>query len=159
ATIAKSAIKMAVAEIALNVVLFAISYYLEKRHAAKQFAKLNNDLKRILPDINTLVKSKEAEIIEKQAAFPLVYSNVTVTYTHDKYGDDDYSEGSMKVQTVGISHQNYQVQEKLIKPYSLLEDNDPIYSLTFSVPLFEENMAEKTAARFGREYKGVREYL
>jgi hypothetical protein len=158
-SIGKSAIKLAVTEIALNVLLFALSYYLEKRHAAKQLRKFNNDLKRILPDINAMVKNKEAEIIEKEHAFPLTYGNITVVYTHDKNDPDDYNEGSMKVQTVGISHQNYQIQEQLIKQYDIFEGNDPTYSLTFSVPLFEEQTAEKGASSLVSKYKQVRENL
>lgn len=161
--IGKSAIKLAVAEVALNVLLFAVLYYAEKQHAEDQLRKLNNDLKRILPDINTQVKSKEAEIMQKAKAVPLVYGNITVVYTHTKYDPEkpyeNYNEGSMKVQAIGISHQNYQVQENLIKQQDVFERNDPTYSLTFSVPLFEEELAEKGASSPVRNYRQVREHL
>jgi hypothetical protein len=162
--IGRSAIKLAIGEVllevSLNVLLFVVTYYFEKWHAEKQLRKLNNDLKRILPDINSQLKSKEAEIMEKANAFPLVYGNITVIYTHDKYVSDDYNEGSMKIQTVGISHQNYQIQEKLIEPYNpYVSKDDPTYLMTFSVPLFEEEKAEKGASSLIRNYKKVREFL
>lgn len=163
--IGKSAIKLVVAEVALNVILFVITYYFEKWFAEKQLRKLNNDLKRILPDINTELKSKEAEITEKANAFPFVYGNVTVVYTHDRYFPDDYNEGSMKVQTVGVSHQNFQIPEKLIRQYFGfeaylgIESSDPTYSLTFSVPLFEEPMPEKGSSGIARHYRSWREQL
>jgi outer membrane protein OmpA-like peptidoglycan-associated protein len=158
-SIGVSAIKLVAVEIGLNVLIFAVNYYLEKRHAAKELRKLNNDLKRILPDINAKLKGKQAEIIQREGVFPLVYANVTVVYTRDRLDPDDYNDGSMNVQTVGISHQNFQVRERLIKEQNVVDQNDPLYSLTFSLPLFDEEAAEKDKPGPLENYKRVREFL
>jgi hypothetical protein len=155
-SVAESTVKLAVTEIALNVLLFAVTYYLNKWHAEKQARKFQSDLKGLLPEINARLKNKEAEIVEKEKAFPLVYGNITIVYTHDKYEPEDYNEGSMRIQDVAVSHQNYQTPEKLIKIHSPLEGNDPSYSLTFSVPLFEEQTAEKGASSLVHNYRQVR---
>ena len=153
------AMKLVAAEIAVNVLLFAVAYYLNKWHAEKQVRKFNRDLKELLPDVNGRLKSKEAEIVEAERAFPLVYGNITIVYTHDKYAPEDYNEGSMVVQDVTISHQNYQTPERLIKAYDVMSGNDPSYALTFSVPLFEESAAEQGASSFVSHYRQVRENL
>jgi hypothetical protein len=157
--VGRSAVRVAVTGIALNVLLFAVTYYLNKWHAEKQVRKFNNDLKGLLPEVNARLKNKEAEIVAREKAFPLVYGNITIVYTHDKYAPEDYNEGSMSVQDVAISHQNYQTPEKLIKPYSPMEGKDPSYSLTFSVPLFEEKTVETGASSLVRNYRRVRENL
>lgn len=158
-SVGESAVKLVVTEIALNVLLFAVTYYLNKWHAEKQVRKFNGDLKGLLPEVNTRLQNKEAKIVEKRRAFPLVYGNITIVYTHDKYEPEDYNEGSMSIQDVAISHQNYQTPERLIKDYSPLSGNDPSYSLTFSVPLFEERTAEKGASSLVRNYRKERETL
>jgi hypothetical protein len=158
-SVAKSAVKLAVIEIALNVLLLAVTYYLNKWHAEKQVRKFKSDLKGLLPEVNARLKNKKAEIVEKEKAFPLVYGNVTIVYTHDKDELEDYNEGSMRIQDVAISHQNYQTPEKMIKAYDPLSGNDPSYSLTFSVPLFEEKAAEKGTSSLVRSYRQVRENL
>ena len=117
-SVGESAVKLVVTDIALNVLLFAVTYYLNKWHAEKQVRKFNSDLKGLLPEVNTRLKNKEAEIVEEGKAFPLVYGNITIVYTHDRYEPEDYNEGSMSIQDVAISHQNYQTPEKLIKAYS-----------------------------------------
>jgi len=155
--IGRSPIRPVLTGIALNVLLFVVTYYLNKWHAEKQARKLNNDLKRILPDINAQLQSREPEAMEMAKVFPLLYGNVTVAYTHDRYVADEYNEGSMKLQAVAISHQNFQVRETLIKGYNFLEGNDPTYLLTFSVPLFEEQVAETGASSLVRNYRKVRE--
>jgi hypothetical protein len=155
----KSAIKLVIVEISLNVLFFVVTYYLEKWFDEKQLLKLNNDLKRILPAINTQLKSKKAEIMEKANAFPLVYGNITVIYTKSAIDNRIYNEGSMKIQKVGISHQNYQAPEKEERKLRRLTDLDPFYSLTFSVPLFEEEAAEKGTSSLVRNYRRVREFL
>ncbi|MCZ7567171.1 MAG: DUF4157 domain-containing protein [Ardenticatenaceae bacterium] len=157
--VGRSAVRVAFTGIALNVLLFAVSYYLEKWHAEKQVRKFNSDLKGLLPEVNARLKTKEAEIVEKEKAFPLVYGNITIVYTHDKSAPEDYNEGSMRIQDVAISHQNYQTPERLIKAYDPLSGNDPSYSLTFSVPLFEEKTAEKGASSLVRDYRQERENL
>jgi hypothetical protein len=155
----RSPIRPVLTGIALNVLLFAVSYYLQKRHAEKQARKLNADLARVLPDINAQVQARAALIAEMATVSPLLYANVTVTYTRDKYEATDYNEGSMTVPAVVFSHQNYQVQERLIKPYTPLEGGDPLYLLTFSVPLFEETTAEKGASSGVSHYRGLRKRL
>jgi hypothetical protein len=157
--IPRSSIRPVLTGIALNVLLFAVSYYLQKRHAEKQARKLNADLARVLPDINVQVQARAALIGEMATVSPLLYANVTVTYTRDKYEATDYNEGSMKVPAVVISHQNYQVQERLIKPYTPLEGHDPLYLLTFSVPLFEETIAEEGASSNLSNYRALREMV
>jgi Domain of unknown function (DUF4157) len=154
-----SAARLVVTEIALNVLLFAVVYYLNKWHAEKQARKFNNDLKGLLPELNARLKTKATEIEKIQSAFPLVYGNVTIVYTHDRYQQEDYNEGSMSIRDVEISHQNYQTPEKLISPYDPFHDKDPSYSLTFSVPLFEEAEAEKGASRLVGAYRQVRDNL
>jgi hypothetical protein len=136
--------------------LFAVTYYLNKWHAEKQVRKFNSDLKGLLPEVNTRLQNKGAEIAEREKVFPLVYGNITVVYTHDKYTAEDYNEGSMSVQDVAISHQNYQNPEKLIRPYHPMEGKDPLFSLTFSVPLFEEKTVETGASSLVRHYRPVR---
>jgi hypothetical protein len=158
-SVGEATLKVAVTEIALNVLLFAVTYYLNKWHAEKQARKFNNDLKGLLGELNARLKKKEAEILEKSKAFPLVYGNITIVYTHDKYEPEDYNEGSMSIQDVDISHQNYQTPEGLIKAYNPIIGNDPSYSLTFSVPLFDEKTAEKGASSVVRNYRQVREQL
>jgi hypothetical protein len=149
-------LRLAVAEIAVNVLLPAVSYYLDKWYAEKAERKFKNDLKDLLPEINDLRKEREEEILEKSKIFPLVYANVTILYSHDEHDPTDYHEGSMRIFKLEISHQNYQTPEILSKHITLWE---PIYSLTFSVPLFEEKAAEKGASSSVRNYRQVREHL
>jgi len=156
-SVAGSAVKAAAIEIGANVLLFAVTYFLNKWHAEKQVKKFNDDLKGLLTEINTRLKGKEAEATEKQKAFPLVYGNITITYTHDKYEPDDYNSGSMKIEDVSISHQNFQTPERLVKRWEPMDDNDPSYSLTFSVPLFEEKAAEVGASSNISHYRAMRE--
>jgi hypothetical protein len=152
-----------VTEIGLNVLLFAVTYYLNKWYEEKQAREFNNDLKGLLPEVNTLLKNKEAEIIEKEKNFPLVYGNITIGYTRE---GDDYIEGGMSIQDLAISHQNYQTPEKFIKVYNPLievynplNENNLTHSLTFSVPLFEEKTAEEGASSLVGNYRQVREKL
>jgi hypothetical protein len=154
-SVGKSAVKLVVTQIALNVLLFAVTYFISKWRAEKQARKFNSDLEDLLPEVNTSLKNKEAEIEEKGEAFPLVYGNITIAYTHDNDDPEGYNEGSMRIQDVAISHQNYQTPERLIK-YDFL---DSAYSRTFSVPLFEESTAEKGASSSVRNYRQVRENL
>jgi uncharacterized protein DUF4157 len=153
------ALKTVVAEIGVNLLLAAVSYYLNKWHAEKQISLFNNDIQGLLPEINSRLKNRTAEILENSKAFPLVYGNITILYTHDKYQVEDYNEGSMSVFSVGISHQNYQTRESPTGPRDPSSDNDPEYSLTFSVPLFDEKTAEKGASSLVRDYRQVREEL
>ena len=153
------ALKTVVAEIGLNILLTAVIYYLNKWHAEKQIRLFNNDLQGLLPEINSRLKKRAAEILEESKAFHLVYGNITIVYTHDKYQEEDYNEGSMSVFSVGISHQNYRTQESPTGPRDPFSDNDPEYSLTFSVPLFDEKTAEKGASSLVRGYRQVREEL
>jgi hypothetical protein len=155
----KATLRLAITEIALNVLLFAVAYYLNKWHAEKQVRKFNNDIKGLLPEVNDRLKKREAEILEKSKAFPLVYGNITIVYTHDRYEPEDYNEGSMSIQNVDISHQNYQTPERLIKAHDPISRNDPSYSLTFSVPLFDEKTAEKGASSLVLNYRRVRDNL
>jgi Domain of unknown function (DUF4157) len=150
-------VKLVVTEIALNVLLFAVTYYLDKWHAEKQVRKFNSDLKGLLPEIDTRLKNKKAEILERGKTFPLTYGNITIVYTHDKDDREAYNEGSMSVQDVAISHQNYQTSERLINHSPWW--SDPSYSLTFSVALFEEETAEKGASDLVRNYRQVRKDL
>jgi len=158
-SVGESVVKLAVAEIALSVLLFAVSYYLNKWHAEKQIRKFNKDLEGLWPEVNARVKNKEGEIMEKAKAFPLTYGNVTIVFTHDRVEPEDYNEGSMRIQDVAISHQNYQTPERMMEPKNPLSMDDPSYSLTFSVPLFEEKTAEKGASGLLRDYLQVRENL
>src|SRR5262249_4593825 len=120
----------------------------------KQARKFTNDLKRLLPEINSRKKSRDAEIVEKAKTFPLVYSNITVVFTHTY---QNYDEGSMSISDVAISHQNFQTPERLIKKdYAL---GIRLYALTFSMPLFEEETAEKSASSNVRKYRPWRELL
>jgi Domain of unknown function (DUF4157) len=163
-SVGKSMVKLLVAEIALNVLLFAITYYLDKWESEKQVRKFNNDLKGLLPKVNTQLKNKEAEIMEKGKAFPLVYGNITIVYTYNlepgAYDSKDYNEGSMIIQNVAISHQNYQTPERLVQKFYSLSSNSFLEkSLTFSVPLFEEKTAEKGASNPVDNYRQVRKDL
>ena len=138
-SVAESAIKTELVGIALNVLLFAVAYYINKWHAEKQVRKFNNDLISLLPEINTRLKNKEAEVAEKEKSFPLVYGNITIVYTKDSIDETDYNEGSMSIRNVAISHQNYHTSEKKEKDRDFITGvKYPIFSLTFSVPLFEE---------------------
>jgi hypothetical protein len=160
-SVAESAIKLAVTEIALNVLLFAVAYYLNKWHADKQVRKFKSDLKGLLPAINTRLKNEEAEIVKKAKAFPLVYGNITIVYSRDACQADidecqgDYHEGSMSIQAVTISHQNYMTPQRFLMARTFEESS---YYMTFSVPLFEEKTAEKGASNLAR-YRRVRENL
>lgn len=159
-SVGASVAKAVITEIALNVLLVAVTYYLNKWHAEKQGRKFNHDLEGLLPEVNTRLKNKEAEIVEKAKAFPLVYGNITIVYTRDRTQPKDfYNEGSMRIQNVAISHQNYQTPERLVEAPSVFEDKDPLYSLTCSVPLFEEETAEKGASSGIYNYRAVREGL
>jgi hypothetical protein len=158
-SVGKSAVKLVVTEIALNVLLFAVTYYLNKWHAEKQVRKFKSDLEGLLPEINTRLKVFHNLLPFVEKAFPLVYCNITIVYTHDEAEPEDYNEGSMSIQDVAISHQNYQTPERLIKHYDPISGNDPSYSLTFSMPLFEEKTAEKGASSLVRDYRQFRKNL
>jgi hypothetical protein len=153
-----SAVRAAVTGISLNVLLFAVTYYLNKWHAEEQVRKFNNDLKGLLPEINTRLKNKETEIVAREKAFPLVYGNITIVYTHEEYAPEDYNEGSMSVQDVTISHQNYQTPENVFQ-FDPLRRKETLYSLTFSVPLFEEKTIEPGTSSLVRDYRRERENL
>ena len=62
----------------------------------------------------------------------------------------------MRIQDVVISHQNYRTPKDCSRAHSPLSENDPSYSLTFSVPLFEESTAERGASGLVRNYRQVR---
>jgi Domain of unknown function (DUF4157) len=158
-TVVESPVKLVVTQIALNVLLFAVTYYINKWHAEKQVRKFNDDLKGLLPGVNTRLKNKEAEIVEKGNVFPLVYGNITIFFTRD-ISAEEYNKGSMSIRDVAISHQNYNtpqrpVNGREIDPYNAEKE----YLLTFSVPLFEEKTAEKGASSLVRTYRQQREAL
>ena len=69
-SVGETTVRLAVAEVALNVLLFAVTYYLDKWHAEKQVRKFNNDLKGLLPDINNRLKKRGAEILKRVRRFP-----------------------------------------------------------------------------------------
>lgn len=159
ASIGRSAVKAVVTEIALNVAFFVITYYINKWYNERQLRQFRSDLTKLLPQINSRLKNKNAEILEKAKDFPLVYGNITIVYTKDRFEPDDYNEGSMSIQDVTISHLNYQTSERKIGPDNPMLGGDPSYTLTFSVPLFEEKEAEKGASSTLSTYRKVRERL
>lgn len=158
-TVGGSAIKLAIAEITVNVLLFAVTYYVNKWYAERQARHFNNDLRSLLPEVNTIIKNREGEIVRKSNAFPLTYGNITIVFSRPSGDKDTYNEGSMSIQNFAVSHQNYQTPEEgeldLSSPY----DTSQWYSLTFSLPLFDEKAAEKGASSLVRDYRKVREVL
>jgi hypothetical protein len=55
---AGSAIKASAIRIGANLLLFAVTYYINKWYAEKQAEQFNTDLARLLPDINTRLQGK-----------------------------------------------------------------------------------------------------
>lgn len=157
APVVRSTAKLAVTKIGLNVLFFVVVHYANKWHDERVARKFNSDLKKLLPGINALLKTKEDEIIEKSKGFPLVYGNVTIVYAHEA-GSKDYEESSMRLQDIAISHQNYQTPKSTKWVQGGTRRWRQFY-LTFSVPLFEEKMAEKGASSLVSVYRRARERL
>ena len=80
----EAAVKLAVTELALNVLLLAATYFLRRWLAEKDERTFKSDLKGILPKINTQLKNKETEILYRQSLGSLLGKTGAQSLPHEE---------------------------------------------------------------------------